>query len=297
MRETMDWVLSVLRQEDLQQFDRPYFLADCHRRFRELDVEKVGLLSEENLRHGLLDMFPTLKLDLIAHGRCVPAVDSSISTILMLFDKDGNGYIDKEEFLPLMKFCQAWRTHFYIDLPKAKVTKPSQIGGTTANMSATAPARTSSSSASNENVTDKRRSSGFGPRMFAGAGAGSAQELSRSSSTSKVPRRPRQARKGPRSSSGSRPSSRASDVSEGSRTSSCSDTQRRYRDPRDRLDPFCGAFYSSFYGLADDFVNGKPTSPATRAGTSASLSLTLSELMLPGVGHGMSRPYKLQGWH
>jgi len=293
MRESVDWVLSTLRQEDLQQFDRPYFLEDCSRRFRELDPENVGLLSEDQLRLGLVKMFPTLKLDLIAQGRCIPAVDSSMSTIFMLFDKDGNGYIDKEEFKSLMKFCQAWRSHFYLDLPKPKIAKPSQIDGTSGRMGATAPARSSSSSSTLANAAAGRRGSGFGPRL--GLPEGSAQELSRSSSTSKVvTKRPRQARKGPRSSSGSRPSSRASDVSAGSRTSSCSEKQRRSARPA--LDPCCGAFYSTFYGLADDFANGKPTSPSTRAGTRG-LSLTLSELMLPGVGRGMSRPYALQGKH
>lgn len=112
-KSDVDWLMSTLSEEELTRFHRRYFLSDCERRFRELDADCTGLLGLGNLQYALVDMFPTLKLELRADGRHIPALDKSIPSLISTFDTDSDGYLDIDNFVEFIKFQQAWRAQFF----------------------------------------------------------------------------------------------------------------------------------------------------------------------------------------
>merc|ERR1719453_1539580 len=74
----------------------------------------MGLLGFEHLKDALLDMFPTLKLDLKADGHHIPALDKSIPSLIATFDSDSDGYLDFDDFVRFIKFQHAWRAQFFL---------------------------------------------------------------------------------------------------------------------------------------------------------------------------------------
>lgn len=112
-KSDVDWLMSTLSEEELTRFHRRYFLSDCERRFRELDADCTGLLGLGNLQYALVDMFPTLKLELQADGHHIPALDRSIPSLISTFDTDSDGYLDIDNFVEFIKFQQAWRAQFF----------------------------------------------------------------------------------------------------------------------------------------------------------------------------------------
>lgn len=119
----VDWLLSTLSAEDLVKFDRHFFKNDSQRRFRELDTDGTGLLSSEKLQDALVDMFPTLKLELKAEGHHIPALDKSIPGLIATFDSDADGCLDLEDFMRFLKFQQAWRAQFFLSNSLASTLK------------------------------------------------------------------------------------------------------------------------------------------------------------------------------
>lgn len=113
-KSEVDWLLGTLSKEDWAKFDSKFFLNDCHRRFRELDEDKTGVLSIENLQSSLVDMFPTLQLDLATEGHLIPAMHKSIPSLIATFDSDADGYLNFEDFVKFVKFQQAWRAQFFL---------------------------------------------------------------------------------------------------------------------------------------------------------------------------------------
>lgn len=110
----VDWLMGTLRKEDLAKFESKFFANDCKRRFRELDLDMTGLLSLENLQGSLVDMFPTLQLDLVTEGHRIPAMHKSIPSLIATFDTDADGHLDFEDFVTFVKFQQAWRAQFFL---------------------------------------------------------------------------------------------------------------------------------------------------------------------------------------
>jgi len=114
--------------EDFTRFHRGYFLNDCKRRFHELDVDSSGLLGLEHLQDALVDMFPTLKLELRTDGHHIPALDKSIPSLIAAFDGDSDGYLDFDDFVQFIKFQQAWRAQFFLsERPGTRSEVPAQI--------------------------------------------------------------------------------------------------------------------------------------------------------------------------
>jgi hypothetical protein len=106
--------MGTLRREDLAKFDCKFFVNDCNRRFVELDADNTGLLSMENLESSLVDMFPTLQLDLATEEHRIPAMHKSIPNLIATFDTDGDEHWDFEDFVSFVKFQQAWRAQFFL---------------------------------------------------------------------------------------------------------------------------------------------------------------------------------------
>jgi hypothetical protein len=103
--------MATLSSEQLTRFHRRYFLNDCERRFRLLDVDCTNLLGLENLQHALVDMFPTLKLELKKDGHHIQGLP--IQSLIKTFDSDGDGCLDFDDFVKFVKFQEAWRAQFF----------------------------------------------------------------------------------------------------------------------------------------------------------------------------------------
>merc|ERR1711971_8922 len=110
----VDWLLSTLSVEELTKFERRFFLNDARRRFRELDTDGTEKLGTEKLQSGLVEMYPTLKLELKVEGHHIPALDKNIPGLIATFDSDSDGCLDFEEFVQFIKFQQAWRAQFFL---------------------------------------------------------------------------------------------------------------------------------------------------------------------------------------
>jgi len=125
-KDQVDWLMSTLSEDERARFIRPLFLQDCRRRFQEFDTDGSGFLNAAKLQAKLFVMFPTLRLDCCddALGHRIPALDNSIPNMIATFDSDMDGYIGHKDFIELMKFCQAWRKHFYLDIPLRQVPVP-----------------------------------------------------------------------------------------------------------------------------------------------------------------------------
>lgn len=110
----VDWLMGTLRKEDLDKCNSRFFLNDCQRRFRELDSDSTGLLSIDNLQVALVDMYPTLQLELAIEGHRIPALHKSIPGLIATFDSNADGHLDFDDFVRFVKFQQAWRAQFFL---------------------------------------------------------------------------------------------------------------------------------------------------------------------------------------
>jgi len=119
----IDWLMGTFGAEELARFHRRYFMTDCERRFRILDTDCTGLLGLEKVQHGLVDMYPTLKLELRADGHHIPALGESLPSLIATFDADLDGYLDFDDFVSFVKFQQAWQAQFFFKEPHVSQPK------------------------------------------------------------------------------------------------------------------------------------------------------------------------------
>lgn len=112
-KSDVEWLMSTLTAEELARFHRKYFVTDCKRRFHELGADCTGLLDFVHVQDALIEMFPTLKLELRVDGHHIPALDKSIPSLAATFDADADGYLDFDDFVGFIKFQQAWRAQFF----------------------------------------------------------------------------------------------------------------------------------------------------------------------------------------
>lgn len=110
----VDWLMATLSADEMTRFHRRFFVNDCRRRFNELDSDSTGLLGVEQLRHSLVEMYPTLKLELKADGHHIPSVDKSIPSLIATFDSNSDGYLDFDDFQRFAKFQHAWRGQCFL---------------------------------------------------------------------------------------------------------------------------------------------------------------------------------------
>lgn len=174
-RSQVDWLLSMQSDEDRAVHARPWFAEDCKRRFRGLDAESSEKLGATQLQ-GLLKMFPTLSLDLMAEGQTIHAVDeNSVANLLEVFDSNSDGFLSEEDFTELMKFCHAWRSHFYIKAvdsvkPASTTVEPSNnltlLGAGVGKKKATKNSAAAKRASEPQPKMRGRRASGFGPRLL-----------------------------------------------------------------------------------------------------------------------------------
>jgi len=113
-RSDVEWLMGTLTAEELARFHRKYFVNDCKRRFYELGADCTGLLDLVHVQDALVEMFPTLKLELKADGHHIPALNKSIPSLVATFDSDFDGYLDFDDFVGFIKFQQAWRAQFFL---------------------------------------------------------------------------------------------------------------------------------------------------------------------------------------
>jgi hypothetical protein len=174
-------LLSMLSAKDREDFSRPWFAVDCRRRYRELVQDPSKPLGVGHLR-GIVKMFPCLTLDYTTEERCIAALDEDLARLHALFDSDSDGFLSEDDFANLVKFCQAWRTHFYIKKPRSPPTSANQAGyAPTSLLKVAARGILQTSSASHRLASQgapkskaqsspsspaMRRTSGFGPRML-----------------------------------------------------------------------------------------------------------------------------------
>jgi hypothetical protein len=269
--------MSLHSDEDQHLCARPWFTDDCQRRFKSLVDGDSGKLGAEQLE-GLFKMFPTLSLDLAAEGQVVHAADSS--HILSVFDSDCDGFISEQDFVELLRFCNAWRHHFYIS--EAKPTKPpataqslnlgiSGSGFRKARTSTALPNKraASASGSSGKIISAKeapppganrnRRGSGFGMRLFNApeetpeTGASRTQTMLAAATDAiavAASERPRSAGEG---AANIRDDDDASTFMKGSRAASLSrlgtGSRRKSAPCLINLDASLGSFYSTFAGV------------------------------------------------
>lgn len=110
----IDWLMSTLSEKEVSRFQHRYFVNDCKRRFGELDVQGAGLLGLGELKDALVEMFPTLKLELRKDGHHIPALDKALPALIATFDSDADGSLDFDDFVKFIKFQQAWREQFFL---------------------------------------------------------------------------------------------------------------------------------------------------------------------------------------
>jgi hypothetical protein len=268
-RSTVDWLVSTQSTGENALFKRPWFVPDCHRRFRELAVEGMETLGIKELRDALPRMFPTLDLDLNVKEHRIPALSKSIPSLIATFDSDSDGRVNAEDFVELMKFCQAWREQFYFDLPplsrRPNTESKTQFGNSTKWGASQTLSRSCSSSQAP--CLDARRSSGFGARISLEPGnKGGEEQLVEK----KKARRPRRAsssatKVGPHDSCALLTPERSLPSLEGlRRSSSCAGkVQGSRRSPV--VDSSRGAFYSTFLGLTTTPEGSKQLQDEARA--------------------------------
>lgn len=258
-KDQVDWLLSTLSEEERERFTRPLFLQDCHRRFKELDTDGTGFLDAGKLDAKLFDMFPTLRLDLTSGDRRIPGLENRIPNLLATFDSDMDGYIGWRDFFELMMYCQAWRKHFYVDIPlRKKASKPPAkpaSGRRSLSVSGLTKVEPSSSPLPQlptlaPSVTSQHQSASNGAALFAPM-VGKKQASKRRRGTSNPANL-----KGASTSSFCRNSKPAAWENDSRPTSSASVTMRasgmfssRSSHATGMLDSSRGAFYSSFLTL------------------------------------------------
>mmetsp|Transcript_18911 Transcript_18911/g.30655 ORF Transcript_18911/g.30655 Transcript_18911/m.30655 type:complete len:401 (+) Transcript_18911:52-1254(+) len=210
-------------------FEKQWFKHDCRRRFEQLcsrDAQSFKIAEMDT--QMFLQMFPTLSLDVPLRDRLLRAISTADATmeLAVLFDADGDGCIDDQEFSEIMKFCQAWRSTFYNPESASSSSRP-----------ATTPSRPPPSPATKPVVrpTPKdefRRTSGFGARQFISTGDNPTRRpVGRTPSEKSGSRQSSQASK--------RPRSRQSSVSD--RDSS---SERLQVKSQTQMDRSRGSFYS-----------------------------------------------------
>lgn len=170
-KSQVEWFMSIQKEEDRAIYDRPWFAEDCRRRFRSLDSEGIEKIGVPQLQ-GLLKMFPTLSLDLTAEGQIIHAVDEgSVANLLEVFDSDSDGFLSDLDFVELLKFCHAWRSHFYIkaasNVQPAPMVDGSLLGSGLGNGK---KKKADAAQHPSPPINRGRRGSGFGPRLLGGWG-------------------------------------------------------------------------------------------------------------------------------
>jgi hypothetical protein len=213
--------MNTLSEVEVARFKHAYFVNDCKRRFAELDRDSTGLLGLDKLQDALVEMFPTLKLELRLDGHHIPALDKAIPSLIATFDGDSDGYLDFDDFVKFIKFQQAWRAQFFISRTlKAESLPPLRESTSLARLGTfpglPSPAGRPSSTASRAGSSSKKKRGKKGSSAVSKASLMYIDDLR------------------PSSSSTSRPSTSCS-----TRASS-----------RGTLDSSRGAFYSSFMGLS-----------------------------------------------
>lgn len=91
----IETLLLHLPRDILLSFDRQEFLATCNERFDAVDVDGSGDLTPDELLPMLMEMSDTAPWE-VTWDQLVAFVD--------IFDENGDGVIDREEFVKLTKF-------------------------------------------------------------------------------------------------------------------------------------------------------------------------------------------------
>lgn len=247
-KSDVDWLLGSFSEEESSRFHRQYFVNDCRKRFRQLDVDSSGLLDFSKLQDALVEMFPTLKLDLRADGHHIPALDKAIDRLIATFDSDADGCLDFDDFVRFIKFQRAWRAQFF--LTQMPIEESSAAGAAESLKVEGSQLGASSKSVGRLRRRNKRSSHSQLPKVATGLLDGISEDANARVSSSSPP--------SSHASSSTRCSSRAS-----SRSSS-----------RGTLDSSRGAFYSSLMGLSSSLdslcaegIGGSRYSKPRRAGS------------------------------
>jgi hypothetical protein len=244
-------LLAHISSAEKADFEKNWFAQDSKRRLQQFcSGGAVSFKIDEMETQVLHQMFPTLSLDMMLQDRSLPAITTAEATLslMVLFDADGDGCIDEEEFTELMKFCFAWRSTFYS--PAARTSsRPSTSSSIVVNrppptpMTKTVPRSSSSAQGAGGKLglpkDAVRRASGFGPRQFNGD----------SQNTLRPVRRPSIEKPGSRQSSAQsqRSGSKKSSVSPSREPSSERLHIEKMSDAQ--LDASRGAFYSSSFDM------------------------------------------------
>lgn len=149
-KSEVDWLMGTLQPEDLSTFDSRFFKNDCRRRFQELDKDRTGLLSFDNLKDALVEMYPTLQVDLAIEGHRIPAMHKSIPNLIATFDSDCDGKLSFDDFVAFVKFQRAWRDQFFF-----------KQGSSTKSDTHKAMSRSSVSYPENSGITERRTSTSY----------------------------------------------------------------------------------------------------------------------------------------
>eukprot|EP00928_Gymnodinium_smaydae_P048908 TRINITY_DN3276_c0_g1_i2.p1 TRINITY_DN3276_c0_g1~~TRINITY_DN3276_c0_g1_i2.p1 ORF type:complete len:1663 (+),score=442.61 TRINITY_DN3276_c0_g1_i2:141-5129(+) len=95
-KDNLGLVLNLLPKEFRQKLENRQFKEECMQEFKKLDTENKGTLSG-------IDLIPFIME--ISHVREESAVKpEQVKHFVALFDTDGNGVIDKSEFVPLVQY-------------------------------------------------------------------------------------------------------------------------------------------------------------------------------------------------
>lgn len=99
--EMINAMLDELPHETQNQLCSDQFWNDAYAKFEKLDVDGSGKLECENLEAAANECLPKKLADELLIDK------KSFVTLVLLFDQDNDGYIEKDEFVGFLMWCKA----------------------------------------------------------------------------------------------------------------------------------------------------------------------------------------------